>query len=365
MKTKDEIQDECFKELVNHHRCSAALSMGTGKTLLGLKHMKHFHKEGNRYLVVAPKNSIFQSWKDDAVKFGMEELVPCITFTTYLSLTKHDWTRYNALYLDECHSLKEHMSLWLSQFGGRILGLTGTPPRSKFTEKGKMMDMFCPVVYRYSTDQAVEDNILNDYQIYIHLLPLNPNKTMLVKTKTGKSWTTSEQDSYYYYTRKIDQTFDQKTLQFLRIQRMRQMMNFETKELYAKKLFDSIDTKCLLFANTQDQADKLCKHSYHSMNPNSEENLEEFKSGKINKLSAVLQLSEGINIPNLKSCIILHSYSSNTKTAQRLGRALRLNPNDKSEVHILVYKNTIDEEWTKQALKEFDDSKIIWQNKSL
>ena len=143
------------------------------------------------------------------------------------------------------------------------------------------------------------------------------------------------------------------------------MMNFQTKEIYAKKLFDSITDKCLLFANTKEQADKLCRHSYHSGNASSEENLEQFKLGKINKLSAVLQLNEGVNIPDLKSCIILHSYSSNTKTAQRLGRALRLNPNDTAHVHILVYKNTIDEEWTKQALKEFDESKVSWINKTI
>jgi len=365
MKTKDEIQEECFKEIVNHHRCSAALSMGTGKTLLGLKHMLHFHKPGNNYLVVAPKNSIFQSWKDDAVKFGMEQLIPCITFTTYLSLTKHDHSNYAAIYLDECHSIKEHMAPWFGLYGGRILGLTGTPPRSSFSEKGRMIDQYCPVVYRYSTDKAIDDKILNDYSITIHLLNLNPNKTMTITTKQGKSWQTSEQESYNYYTRKIDQTYDQKSLQFLRIQRMRQMMNFQTKEDYAKRLFNSMETKCLLFANTQEQADRLCKNSYHSSNPDSDENLEQFKLGKINKLSAVLQLNEGINIPNLKSCIILHSYSSNTKTAQRLGRALRLNPNDKSEIHILVYKNTIDEEWTKQALKEFDSSKISWQDKRI
>lgn len=365
MKTKDEIQDDCFKEIINHYRCSAALSMGTGKTLLGLKHMKHFHKQGNEYLVVAPKNSIFQSWKDDAVKFGMDDLLPSITFTTYLSLTKHDFTKYAGLYLDECHSVKEHMGPWFQRFNGRILGLTGTPPRSMFSEKGKIIQEFFPVVYKYSTDRAVEDKILNDYQITIHLLNLDISKSMKVTTKTGKSWVTSEFESYNYYTRKIDQTYDMKSLQFLRIQRMRQMMNFQTKEIYGKVLLDSINDKCLLFANTKEQADKLCKHSYHSSNPNSEDNLEQFKTGKINKLSAVLQLSEGVNIPNLKSCIILHSYSSNTKTAQRLGRALRLNPNDQSEVHILVYKNTIDEEWTKQALKEFDESKISWINKAI
>jgi hypothetical protein len=41
---------------------------------------------------------------------------------------------------------------------------------------------------------------------------------------------------------------------------------------------------------------------------------------------------------------------------------LRLNPNDKSTIHILCYMGTVDEKWVKEALNGFDDSKIIWKN---
>ena len=85
--------------------------------------------------------------------------------------------------------------------------------------------------------------------------------------------------------------------------------------------------------------------------------------GDIQKLSAVEQLSEGVTIPNLKVGIIMHAYSNNRKAAQKIGRLLRLNPNDKSTVHILCYKNTIDEQWVTSALEDFDQSKIIWKEK--
>jgi superfamily II DNA or RNA helicase len=117
-----------------------------------------------------------------------------------------------------------------------------------------------------------------------------------------------------------------------------------------------------LFANTQDQADKLCKYSYHSNNPQSEVNLDLFKTGKISKLSTVLQLNEGINIPDLKQGIIMHAYGNERKASQRIGRLLRLNPDDKAIVHILCYKDTVDEKWVKDALEGFDQSKIVWKN---
>ena len=54
----------------------------------------------------------------------------------------------------------------------------------------------------------------------------------------------------------------------------------------------------------------------------------------------------------------MHAYGNNRKSAQRIGRLLRLNPDDTSLCHILCYKDTKDSEWVKKALKDFDQSKI-------
>jgi superfamily II DNA or RNA helicase len=143
---------------------------------------------------------------------------------------------------------------------------------------------------------------------------------------------------------------------------MKAMMEYPSKEAYTKKLMESIQTKCIVFANTQDQADRLCDYSYHSNNPQSDTNLDLFKTGMIKKLSTVLQLSEGVNIPDLKQGIIMHAYGNERKASQRIGRLLRLNPDDKSIIHILCYMNTADEKWVKDALEGFDQSKITWKN---
>jgi superfamily II DNA or RNA helicase len=147
-----------------------------------------------------------------------------------------------------------------------------------------------------------------------------------------------------------------------RVMRMKAMQEYVTKEKYTSLLAGSIKSKCIIFANTQDQADKLCKHSYHSNNSESDANLELFKSGQIDKLSCVLQLSEGVNIPELEQGIIMHSYGNERKSSQRIGRLLRLNPDQTAIVHILCYVNTVDEKWVKDALSGFDQSKIEWKD---
>lgn len=360
---REEVQKNALSAVAGKSRCGVGVSMGVGKTYIGLQHMKD-HLDANpgaSFLVAAPKVSIYQSWKDDALKFGLSELLDCITFTTYRSLNKQDLS-YDVAYLDECHSLLYSHQGWLTAFRGKILGLTGTPPRHANSEKGEMVDQFCPIVYSYITDDAVEAGILNKYRIIIHSMELSTRKDIQINTKSGKSWMTSERIQYDYWNQKVEDGGTFQELQYARLMRMRVLKDFMTKEKYAKNLLDNINHKCLVFANTQDQADRICLHSCHANNPLSEQNLEAFKNGVIHKLSCVEQLSEGVNIPNLKTGIVMHAYGNERKLNQRIGRMLRLNPDDTATIHILMYQGTIDEHWVMQALTELDHNNIIFSD---
>lgn len=354
------IQQEALTATEKKFRCGLGVSMGVGKTLIGLRHMQSEYKNGLRkFMVVAPKVSIFQSWKDDAEKFGLSHLLEHIEFTTYISLGKKS-RDYDVIYLDECHSLLYTHDFYLSTFSGKILGLTGTPPRFKKSEKGMMVEKYCPIVYSYITDDAIEDKILNDYKIIVHALPLGTAKTHKVNNKKGGFFMTSEQANYDYWTEKINLANSMKQQQIFRIMRMQALMQFGSKERYAKQLLNMIHEKCLVFCNTTEQADRICNHSYHSKNLQSELNLQMFNDGKIEQMSCVQQLNEGVNIRNLKTGLIMHAYSNERKSAQRLGRLLRLNSDEKATIHVLMYKGTIDETWVSKALEDLDPQKITY-----
>ena len=356
---RQDIQLEALAATDGKQRCSVVLGTGVGKTLVGLNYINRKTTPLMRVLVVAPKKAIFQSWKDDAEKFDMHDLLSRIVFTTYISLNKHNPHDYDMVCLDECHSLLDSHREFLEVYKGKILGLTGTPPRYTNSEKGIMVTQFCPVAYTFKADDAIENGILNDYKIIVHQLELSKAKNYQVNMKS-KSFVTSEYDNYRYWGNRLE--LGAGPPQMLRVMRMKAMMEYPSKEKYTKILMENIHTKCIVFANTQDQADKLCKYSYHSKNPKSEDNLTMFKEGTIDKLSTVMQLNEGVNIPNLKQGIIMHSYGNERKAAQRIGRLLRLNPNDKSVVHILCYIDTVDEKWVKEALEGFDQSKVLWKD---
>jgi superfamily II DNA or RNA helicase len=356
---REEIQEEALKATLGLARCGLGLATGVGKTLVGLLHIERNYSPLINILIVAPKVSIFGSWRYEAQKFGKEKFLENATFTTYLSLSKHDPREYDIVYLDECHSLLDSHRTFLENFHGKVLGLTGTPPKYGNSEKGRMVTEFCPIVYKFITDEAVENKILNDYQIIVHELELDNRKNFPVTYKSG-TFMSSEKQNYGYWCNRIDN--GQGPAHITRVMRMKAMQEYPSKTRYAKALMESIKTKCIVFANTQDQADSICSHSYHSNNPQSNSNLTAFKNGTIQRLSCVMQLNEGVNIPELRQGIILHAYGNERKASQRIGRLLRLNPDDKAIVHILCYMDTVDEKWIKEALEGFDQSKIMWKN---
>ena len=358
-KTKDQIQDEALSVLKDYYRAGVAIATGGGKTLLGIKHMMMNYHSTAKYLVVAPKLTIFEEWKKEAINNGFDYLLSQITFITYRSLPSQ-LQDYDIVYLDECHSLLNTHDFWLSTYGGKILGLTGSPPKVAYSEKGKLVAKYCPIVYTYETDEAVENELLNDYRIIIHLLPLDKMRTMKIQSKSGSSWVTSELESYNYWCKRLDDAAYAKEIQMMRLMRMKALMGFPSKERYALKLLSKCTDKTILFANSQAQADKFGILSFHSSNPASDLNLERFRKGQVMKLAAVQQLNEGVNIPDLKIGILMHAYGNERKTTQRIGRCLRLNPSDKATIHILCYKDTIDVDWVYKAIAGYNTEKITW-----
>ncbi len=359
-KNKDVIREEALAAIGNNHRCGVAITVGGGKTSLGLTDMANNYEEDDRFLLVGPKLNIYDTWKEEANlprNAHLQFLTKKIDFSTYRSLEKQKGN-YKKIYLDEVHSLKYSHEEWLDNYKGPILGLTGTPPTMEFTEKGKMVSKFTPIVYTYITDDAVDDKILNDYKIYIHYVDLSRVKNIQNKTRDGKVFYTSEQSSYDYWTKRLGQSYG-KELEICRLMRMKALQKFISKETYVKELVKKIQNKCIIFANEKAQADRLAKFTCHSGNPRSADNLAAFKAGTINLIAAVDQLSEGQNISGLRELILMHAFSNPTKFKQRFGRAMRLHVDDQAIIHLLVYRETVDEQWAENALASFNENKII------
>jgi len=370
---KQALQDQVLATIKGRRLAGIALTMGLGKTLIGLRDMARLlaseelpdRAAGKCFLVAAPTQAILDSWPQEAQKFGLTYLLGYITFTTYRSLGKSLAAgSYQKLYLDECHALKDSHEPGLKAHVKQkksILGLTGTPPAQANSEKGRLVATYCPIVVDYTTDEAVLAGLLNDYRLVVHRLPLRAERDYVLTTKSGTQFTTSERENYSYWSKRLaNATQDQLPVETLRILRMQALMNYPSKGQYMRYLAARQTDKVLLFTCNQQQAEDQAEHTYHSKNRHSEANLALFNAGEIPRLACVAQLSEGISIPNLRVGIIWHAFGNERKAAQRIGRLLRLNPDQTATVHLLMYQDTVDEQWVAQALEAFDPAKISY-----
>ena len=369
---KQALQDHVLTVIQGRQLAGAAVAMGVGKTLIGLRDMARLLSDrqlpdsaATPFLVAAPIKAILDSWPQEARKFGLAHLLGAITFTTYRSLSKVlSQGQYHKLYLDECHALKDSHEPALKAHVARkqhILGLTGTPPAEPHSEKGRLVATYCPMRVDYTTDEAVLAGLLNDYRLVVHRLPLNPVRDYVLTFKSGKQFTTSERENYQYWsTRLANAAQDALPVETLRLLRMQALMHYPGKGRYMAHLARQFTEKVLLFTCNQQQAEEQVEHTYHSKNKDNQANLNLFDAGTIQRLACVAQLSEGINIANLRVGIIWHAFGNERKAAQRIGRLLRLNPDQTATVHLLMYQDTVDEQWVDQALAAFDPVKISY-----
>jgi len=230
---KQALQDQVLAQLRGRRLAGVALTMGLGKTLVGLRDMAR-QPTGQPLLVAAPTRAILDAWPQEARKFGLAHLLDRVTFTTYRSLGKALAAgAFHKLYLDECHALTDAHAPGLQAHvarQGHILGLTGTPPAQAGSEKGRLVATYCPIVVDYTTDEAVLAGLLNDYRLVVHRLPLRPVRDFSYTTKTGQTYTTSERERYPYWTGRLARAEAGGTeplpVETLRILRMRALMAY-------------------------------------------------------------------------------------------------------------------------------------------
>ena len=93
--------------------------------------------------------------------------------------------------------------------------------------------------------------------------------------------------------------------------------------------------------------------------------MEDFVSGKINRLHSCAKLNEGLNVPDISVAIILGIDSSEIKAVQRRGRAIRrTNDYKQAEIFNIIIRETQEEKWFQTSHKK-DQSYITIDEKGL
>jgi len=307
-------------------------------------------------LIAYPDNKIKESWQKDFETCNYTNSF--ITYTTHLSLHKHQDEAFDMVVIDEIHLLSEaqiESAKELLEKNKIVLGLTGT--LSKWTKETLRDELNLRVVAEYSIQQAIDEGVIVDYEIIVKTVPLD-NKVK--QNYKGKMRTEKAQFEAYSWIIKKKEVSGQSTM-FLRLGRMRIVQNSLAKQQCTKRILQNFkDDRILVFCGTTKIADSLGIPSHHSKSKD-DGSFINFTEGQGNHMAVVKIGNTGVTYKPLNKVIINYFDSNAENLAQKINRCMAFeydNPEKKAQIYIISSTEEVEHKWLKKALEFFDKSKI-------
>lgn len=307
-------------------------------------------------LIAYPDKEIEKSWKADFKKRGYKN--PNITYTTHLSIEKHQDEKFDLVIIDEIHLLSDRQieaCSYLFMINRDVLGLTGT--LSVWTEKKLSERLGLSVVGYYPMHQAIQEGVVVDYQITVFKVPLDNKKRGMFKNKTR-----TEKKQFGALSWVINQKmYAGEDTMFLRLSRMRIIQGSEAKRLKTIELLEKHkDERILVFCGVTKIADNLGIPSYHNK-VKEKQIFQDFVDGKGNHLAVVKIGNSGVTYRPLNKVIINYFDSNSENLAQKINRCMGMEydtPDKKAHIYIIATDEDVEQKWLDKALEFFDKSKI-------
>jgi superfamily II DNA or RNA helicase len=375
--TKNQIQKQIVSDIINsksdYNLVIAATAVG--KTKIAIDYIEKFNNNRiirslMKILIVVPTEQLRDmDWPNELKKWKISHSIN-ITLICYASISKVKDQEFDLVVFDELHKITEFNSSFLeNNTVHKALGLTATYPRDKM--KQYLLDVYkFNIVANMSLDEAVSKKLVAPYEITIIPIELDKVNKNVQGGNKFKPFMTTEYSQYQYLTRVIDELVVtislshhahpglRVRLKHLRLQRARFLGSCESKlkaamALYLKDIYVKHE-RTLIFCNSIDSARIMCANTYHSKT--NSDSLNAFREGKIDTLSCVNALNEGVNLSNVDNAIILQVNTSDLVLIQKIGRTLRLSDdkNKISKIYILCMQNTIDVDWVNDVTKNLN-----------
>jgi superfamily II DNA or RNA helicase len=372
--TRQQVQSNLTQVIYTKKDTIIYCSIRLGKTKIALDAIGIDEK----VLWIYPLNSMMEGYEQDIKKF--KPLSSNITFVTTTSLKKIKDLDWDYIVVDEPQTLSMAQIKTLQKFNyKKRIGLSGT--LSKKTLDRLIDNLSWYVGAKYTLEDAIKDEIVKDYKVFLHMIDLDNSKKCIPYKKFGKEVYGTEKEAYQSFTDTMEYFEDIEATEKLNNNKsgafkahmgFMKYMGLRTNLLYnAQSLFNYADSlvnsykkqKALIYTLRTSIADSLSDQSFHTKNKE-EEVLNWFKDSKDGHLAVVDCVTTGITIKNLNT-VIFHSYDSNMENfEQKFGRSLLFElEGQQSNVHVCVLKDTQNEKWIRKACSALNQDKIFFIEK--
>jgi superfamily II DNA or RNA helicase len=375
--SRDERQEEGrVKWIKNKCRGSLVYPTGVGKTRTALKCLKSVLNKYPqlRILVVVPTENLKEQWEPqlDEWGLGLNSEVQIIN-----TIVRRHW-RADILVLDECHrynsdTFKEVFNRVAYKY---ILGLTATFER--LDEKHIIMEKYCPVVDKITTEEALYNGWISNFKEYQVLVDVDD---IDIYKQYNKEFT--EHFEFFGFDfglamscvgpkgfinraklrdkmcpngneeqkKQIFKSITYHATAFMRvIQKRKAFINNHSKKIeLARKIIESRpNTKIITFSNNVAMAEAIGIGSVYTGKDSKKKGratLEEFNLQSSGVINSCAKLNEGADLRGLSVAIVLGRDSSETKSVQRRGRVVRKEGDKIAEIFNIVINDTVETKW--------------------
>lgn len=355
-------QDIAVDKFVQCRHGILEMATGTGKTRTALKIIQKLFSSGSvsRVVITMYGNDLLRQWAKECLEYFDMDVHIFKHFETSKELSSFLLCRKKCVliisrdadYLVECINLIEQRfsdskettlfvfdevhgfgsASYRKNLSGKIspyvyrLGLSATPER-EYDELGNrfILNEVGPVIFSFGLEDAIKKGILCEFSYYpisYELTDEDKQKKRAIivgyaaKRKRGEA--VNDEDMYRDLAM-VNKLSPSKLPLF--------------RQFIAEK--PEILERCLIFVETKDYGTAVqsilidfCPiyHTYYG--EDNVTNLSRFASGELNCLITCKKISEGIDIKTVKNIILFSSDRSKLVTTQRIGRSLRIDPND-------------------------------------
>lgn len=359
---KTEKQDEISDLLVANMGGIVYGATGIGKSRIAVRTVEKIRELFPDYKCVwaVPTQTLRDEDSPAEVKkWKTTERFQC-DFVCYKSLL--DYSGGDILVLDEFHHITfNNMEGYLKKPPKVIIAVTATGPTND-DKKDIIKKLNLKVIANIPLKKALEHNFVQDFELHVCKINLDESVRYVKGFKYQKEFITEAQRSIDL-NKLIGRIKDEQGRApfHLLLARKRFLGDLRSKNAYAKKIIKKWENKrILIFCTSIKQAEELCPYNYHSKTDSM--HLEWFNAKKINHLSAVQALDEGVNLTDVENVLIIGTDAEIRRLIQKIGRAIRLRATTEScKVCVLISKDTQEEVWLSKNIKEFDlpDNKIF------
>ena len=337
---------------------------GAGKSLAAMYCMQ---KRNVSTIIVVPTIALMNQWREEikkhmgattgAIGDGRYEIEK-ITVAVVNSVREMDLNGFDMIILDEVtrYGSDENLKPILNNKFKYKLGITAHLKRSDGGDK-LLEELIGPIVYSYSTEDAVNDGVLSQFEIINVGIELDKDE----RERYDKHTARISQGGMTVYTAiaKMKNRRDPEWRQAVNIVRAvawRKAIISNAKEKMTALLGiikANPGKKIIIFNETIKMAElerKLLKKAgyksevYHSK-AKDQSAIDRFKSGEVKILVSVKSLNEGLDVKDVDIGIRVAGNNQDGATIQRLGRGLRVVKGKDGAKYYQIYCKDTTKKW--------------------